>query len=293
MKSFPAENKRLVLRDGRVLGFAEYGDSGGMPLVFFHGFPGSRLEGRLAAQAATRAGIRLVAPDRPGMGLSSPQRGRALTDWPTDMVALADHLAIGRFAVLGVSGGGPYALSCAALIPSRLQAAGIVGGMAPLASTGLARELNWSGRVGFALTMRSPGLTDWAFRAILGPLISRCPGLVRRVFSAGISARDRDILQRPEVREVLRDSGLEAVREGGGGAWRDFFLLASPWGFGIGEIAMPIDLWYGTEDRIVPPVMGESLAAALPRSRPRFIDGEGHFSLPIGRMPEILGALTR
>jgi len=103
----------LRLNDGRLLGYAEFGDPGGTPVMFFHGFPGSRLEGALGHEAAERAAVRMICIDRPGMGLSTFQPGRRMLDWPADVAALADALGIGRFAVGGVSGGGPYAAVCA------------------------------------------------------------------------------------------------------------------------------------------------------------------------------------
>jgi pimeloyl-ACP methyl ester carboxylesterase len=115
---------RIELRDGRQLGYAEWGDSAGGPLLFFHGWPGSRLEGRLGDEAAKTCRVRLIALDRPGMGLSDFQSRRALVDWPDDVVQLADALGLERFAVLGISGGGPYAAACAWKLSDRLTHAG-------------------------------------------------------------------------------------------------------------------------------------------------------------------------
>src|SRR5258708_34742023 len=126
-----ASNHTLQLHDGRTLGYAEYGHVEGNPLFYFHGHPGARVEAGLLAKSAAQAGLRLIGVDRPGMGLSSFQAGRHLLDSPEDVAALAQHLAIDRFAVVGVSGGGPYALACAYKIPDRLTACGIVAGMGP------------------------------------------------------------------------------------------------------------------------------------------------------------------
>lgn len=109
----------VLLPDGRRLGYAEYGDSGGSPVFFLHGQPGSRLGRHHDESIATGLGARIVAVDRPGYGLSDYQSGRRLVDWPADVVALAEALNLGRFAVASVSNGGPYALACAALVPER------------------------------------------------------------------------------------------------------------------------------------------------------------------------------
>src|SRR6185312_3853086 len=111
----PAETEhRVRLADGRTLACLELGDPSGPPVLYFHGYPGSRLEARVAAAAARRLGLRLLAVDRPGFGQSTFQTGRSIGAWAADVAALADRLALGRFSIVGVSGGGPYALACAA-----------------------------------------------------------------------------------------------------------------------------------------------------------------------------------
>src|SRR5690606_28847831 len=130
----------LILRDGRALHFMEFGRPDGVPAFGFHGTPGSRFMFRLADPAASRLGLRLIAPERPGFGLSSFQKRRKLSDWASDMRELADALGIDRFAVAGVSGGGPYAAACAALMPERVLAAALVSPMGPVrAPEGAAR----------------------------------------------------------------------------------------------------------------------------------------------------------
>src|SRR5215472_6981947 len=128
---FPGETIRLA--DGRALGFAEYGDPNGAPLFFFHGLWASRLTSHPDHEIARSLGVRLITMDRPGIGCSAPKPGRRLIDWPEDVAALADALQLQRFAILGWSGGGAYALACASRIPERLTAVGLASGGAPLA----------------------------------------------------------------------------------------------------------------------------------------------------------------
>src|SRR5439155_16354079 len=109
---WPRPDNVIRLRDNRLLGYAEYGTSSGYPVIFFHGMPGSRLEGALGHEAAIGQNVRLVAPDRPGYGLSDFKRRRRMLDWADDVVELADALGIDRFAVAGISGGGPYVAAC-------------------------------------------------------------------------------------------------------------------------------------------------------------------------------------
>ena len=117
----PPDRQTLTLRDGRALGYAEYGDPGGIPGFYFHGHPGSRLEAQLADQAAVETGIRIIALDRPGYGRSDFQPGRRILDWPSDAAEVADQLGIGAVPVLGASGGGPYALACGYVLPERFR----------------------------------------------------------------------------------------------------------------------------------------------------------------------------
>src|SRR5580658_10177759 len=122
----------IKLQDGRLLGYAEYGDPNGVPIFYFHGFPGSRLEAEKFNEIAMANHYRLIGIDRPGMGLSSIDKKRSILSWATDVVNLADHLNINQFSIIGHSGGGPYVAACAYTIPQRLNGATIVSGMAPL-----------------------------------------------------------------------------------------------------------------------------------------------------------------
>ena len=124
-----ATDTTIQLHDARTLGYIEYGNPAGKPLFYFHGHPGSRLEAGFLAEQAQKNNIRLIGVDRPGLGRSTYKAGRHFLDWPDDVVELADRLHINRFAVVGFSGGGPYALACAYKISNRLTACGVVSGV--------------------------------------------------------------------------------------------------------------------------------------------------------------------
>mgnify|MGYP001085269277 CR=1 FL=1 len=146
----------IRLKDGRLLGYAEFGDPAGKPIFHFHGIPSSRLEGKYADEVAAKHGVRLIAVDRPGIGLSDFKPKRTILDWPDDVVELADALEIVRFVVEGISGGGPYSAACAYKIPNRLTAAAIISGLGPinLGTKGMTRV----NRVGFFVARRLPWL---------------------------------------------------------------------------------------------------------------------------------------
>src|SRR6266581_1142889 len=126
--------RRIQLADGRWAAYAEYGLRDGHPLVFLHGFPGSRHAGALLDEAARRMGVRVVAPERPGIGFSSPRPSRSLLDYARDLEQIADRLGFNRFALVAESGGGPYALASAYAVPERLSCVSLVGGLGPVGS---------------------------------------------------------------------------------------------------------------------------------------------------------------
>ena len=152
------QERVISLPDGRLMGYAEYGDPQGVPVVGFHGTPGSRLMFRVADGAARELGIRLIAPERPGFGISSYQRGRTLADHSRDVGLLADQLGIERFAIAGVSGGGPYATACAALFPERVTGLALVSPVGPVVGEEGAPRIGAAHHVVFRLSPRIPPL---------------------------------------------------------------------------------------------------------------------------------------
>jgi pimeloyl-ACP methyl ester carboxylesterase len=288
----PASRTAEVLRlsDGRRLGYADYGDRQGTPLLFFHGTPGSRRVARWADLVARRRGIRLIAPDRPGFGLSDFQPGRTLGAWPRDVVELADALFLERFAVAGVSGGGPYVAACAWRLADRLSHAGIISGMGPIDDPALAAALPRHYRTGFALVRRVPGAARAAFG--LGMLgLRRAPGCVLASIAASLPDVDCAILARPRVQALLLDDAREALRQGPRGAALELSLLSQPWDVRLDQIRMPVRLWHGEADAQVPVAIGRRLAAALPECRARFLPNAGHLWV-LDHLDEVLATLA-
>ena len=285
----PTRDQTLLLRDGRNLGFAIYGDPVGTPEFFLHGLPGSRLAARITDKVAARLGIRIIGLDRPGFGLSDFKPGRSIADWPDDLVEAADILGADRFPVIGLSGGGPYAAACAYSIPHRLTSVAIVSGMSPLQAPGATEGLRRSSRVFFALAHWLP----WIIRPAMwwiGRQARRDAGRLLDKMSARLPPADKTVLARPEVRQTFRDDIAEAFRHGSRGPAWELSLLARPWGFRLEEIKMEVHIWHGEADTVVSPSMGRHLASAIPNSRARFYPGEGHM-LALDRMEEIQTAL--
>lgn len=284
-------DKVLRLKDGRRLGYAEYGDPEGKPLFFFHGMPGSRLEAELTDRAANRLGIRLIATDRPGYGLSDFQPGRTFLHWPADMVELADALGIERFAVAGVSGGGPYVAVCALRISERLTAAGIISGVGPFDAADATAGMSRLNRLLFGAARRFP----WTLNApfwVMAQGVRRFPDQALWLQTRSLPACDRAVLARPELKALLLKDAPEAFRSGVRASSWETVMYARPWGFRLEDIKMEVHLWQGEEDRNVPPPMGGYQAQAIPNCHATFYPGEGHFSLFVDHMEEILGALA-
>jgi pimeloyl-ACP methyl ester carboxylesterase len=291
----PPEGKLVRLPDGRRLGYLEYGDPLGLPVFFFHGFGSTRLMRHPDESIPVSLGLRVLSVDRPGIGLSDPQPGRRLMDWPRDVAAMADALGIGRFAVLGWSGGGPYALACARALPGRIVAAGVISGPAPLVHERSAEYLKRRHRGAARVASTAP----WILRVALwhwGRPQRRDP--VRSFESAveGMIASDQQLMADPRLREIMIENASEVYRQGGRGMYDEGRILAGPWGFRPEEICTPVFVWHGELDDTVPSEMARHLAALIPGCRAEFFPGEGHHLL-YHRWSEILaqlaGRLTR
>lgn len=276
----------IRLSDGRRLGYAEYGDPDGTPVIFFNGTPGTRIKGAVAADAATRSRVRLICPDRPGYGLSDPKRGRLLLDWPADVVQLADGLGIERFAVAGISGGGPHTAACAYRIPERLTGVAIISGAGPFGPTaGLTPKLRRVMRL-VARYPRSVQPVIW----LLARALHRWPDGTMKRLTATACVPDQDVLR--DYGEIFRDDYLEAFRQGTGGVLGDLTILSRPWGFRVEDISMPVHVWHGDLDATVVPEVGRYMAKTVPDCRATFLPGVGHL-LFARHMDAILAALTR
>jgi len=282
--------QQIILPDGRRLGFSEYGIRAGIPIFYFHGCPGSRLDALLAEPVARRFGVRLIALDRPGFGLSDYQEKRTIGKWPFDVSFLADALAIGRFAVLGVSGGGPYAAACASLIPHRLTAAGIVCGIAPPDMPEPGRGMAWRIRAALFLGRHAP-LSMRLICGAIGWYLVHFPERALTIITAVACPADKEVLSGQPTRSIIAYSFKEAVRNGSSGVMQDLYLLTHPWGFRLETIPIMVQLWQGELDVTVPSRMARHLVGLIPGCKVTYYPRDGHFSLPVNHMDEIIQGL--
>ncbi len=287
-----ATGKTLTLRDGRTLGYAEYGDPRGTPVFLCHGTPGSRLDRHPDETIATSLGVRLIVPDRPGYGLSSFQTGRSLLDWPADLDQLADSLGIGRFAVVGVSGGGPHAAACAYKLPGRLTRLGLVASAAPFDVPSATEGMAPLNRRSAAVARVAPFFVLRTIFAWEARTFRHHPEALLDTLAPQLAKADQAVLAVPRYRQALVESIAEAYRQGGRGHAWESRLFARPWGFRPLDIPVEVHLWQGEADTLVPPSMGRYLAAAIPNCLPTFLPGEGHLSLIYTRWHEVLAAMV-
>jgi len=266
----------LRLPDGRQLGYVDYGDPAGHPVMLCHGLPGTRLQGHPDRSVVASLGIRMIGIDRPGYGLSDYQQGRTLLDWPDDIQAIADSLALERFAVLGISGGGPYAAACAWKIPERMTTVVLVSAMGPADDPEAIQNMPLLNR--FLLASAKYG--EWPLRlpaAALVAIAQSWPDQYLSFMNSHLPAPDQAIYYRAEMRAFVKEDVAEAFRQGTRGAVRDIILLARQWGFRLQDISVPVQLWHGEQDTTVPVQIGHTLAAALPHCQSHFVANAGHF----------------
>jgi len=277
----------ISLPDGRKLAYAEYGAADGRPVYFCQGTPSSRLM-RPSEEVTREAGVRLFVADRPGFGKSDPRPGRSLLDWPDDVACLADALGIGQFPVVGISGGGPYAVACAYRLPERVTALGLVGAAGPADVAGNLEGGARERRAGFVLAQRAPWLLALIMRFLRNP--GRNPERFLDQFSPEFPQDDRDILSRPEIRAMFLASYRESARQGTRAFADEVGLVARPWGFALADITVPTYLWHGALDKSTPIAMGRYLASAIPGCRATFLPDAGHLFI-FDHWREILSAL--
>jgi pimeloyl-ACP methyl ester carboxylesterase len=273
---------------GRRLAYAEFGDPKGWPCFYFHFTPGSRIEPAavFSGREELLEGVRLLAIDRPGFGRSDLQRGRSFLDWPDDVVAVADHLGIGRFAVLGLSGGGGYVLACAFKVPERLSAALILSGMGPLSQPDARKGMAAPNRIMYGLSRRAP----WVVRALSWAMFRSMARRLRRPAKEGEPPGPLDLFGNPAARPALLADIDEAVLQPGTrGLVEELALYSRPWPFALEDINVDVHLWHGENDRNVPAALARYVADALPRSRATFMKG-GH-TAPFDRLEEAIGVV--
>ena len=274
----------VQLHDGRALAVHELGDPDGFPIVFHHGTPGA---GTLYERWRT-PGVRLSGYDRAGYGRSTRNPGRSVADVVGDIHALADTLALGRFATWGLSGGGPHALACAALCDERLVATASVAGVGPWGAEGL----DWLAGMGegnqkeFGLVLEGESVLRPALEEERTGLLAVTAADLREAMAPHLGGTDRDALT-GELSAYLHGSMSDGLASGADGWIDDDLAFARPWGFELASIERPVLVVQGVDDLMVPPAHARWLAEHVPGCETRIERAHGHLTLIEHLVPEI------
>lgn len=283
------KRQSMTLPDGRALAWVTFGPADGRPVLYCHGFPSTGPEAAFVEEAAHATGARVLAPDRPGYGRSDHAPGRTLTDWADDALALLDHHGIETAPVIGFSGGGPYALACAWRHPERFPRVATFGALDWLAEPGSETDMAILSQVSIRLARRFPPGQAAIFR-LLAILIRIAPQKLFSLLSAGHCPADQAVFHDPDVRSRWTRALHDSVMQGAIGAITELRLYVAERPFALNDVRVPVELWHGRDDTVVPSRHGERLAAALPHCEARFLPREGHFSTPV---KVIAGTLER
>lgn len=280
----------------RSIQVRETGAPDGIPVVCFHGTPGSRLETDFGADAARRLSVRLIAFDRPGYGLSSagPITLRSVA---RDVEAVVDALGVERFAAFGWSGGGPFALATAAILTDRVDRVGISGGPAPALEMPGARDaLDENDRLALSFLPDDPDRAAEQFlignRELLDAMMSVLDDEQAPWIDWMWGSSDPAVVADPVSRHAVLVSFREALRQGPVPIAWDNVAFVGPWNVDLDDVSCPVDLWYGDRDEMVKQENGAWLRQRLAQAELTVFPGEGHL-LPLGHWDEMLRALSR
>lgn len=293
----PLEQLELATTgSGRRIAFSQFGDPLGTPLIYAHGFPSSRREAWLVHAAACEVGARIISIDRPGYGDSEPAPERRLSDWPEDVLCVADQLGLERFGLIGVSGGGPYVLACAWRLAQaeahglqgRLTACGLVCPLGAIYRNEQLEQMHWAARMNLRIGQQAEWLSGLVFGGPTTTLLEHWPSLVENTRSLAAPTADRQVLADPETAAILKRTIADAMRNGAPGARRDLYLYTHDWGIPFEQIDFPVRIWHGQADGTVPIEHARWYAEQLPNANLTELPDEGHYSVPFRYSHQIL-----
>ena len=285
-------NQTITLKDGRTLGFAERGPSRGKPVFHFNGFPGSRLEITLIDDnILNKLNVRLIGVDRPGMGLSDLKKKRSILDWPDDILELSNYLDLDKFAVEGVSGGSPYSLACAFKIPEYLTSCAVIGGIGPMDFKKVVgnRFLYFIIKHLYFLLRIS-----MHFQGKTARNVKKMESKWKKSFNQ-LAKADQEILNDPVNLSKFLEEGAEAFKQGSKGISYEGRLYTHPWQFKLEDIRpdLKVFIFHGELDSIVPISIAKSMSKLIANSTSIFYPDEGHYSVPLNHIQDILNLLLK
>jgi len=283
----------LTLPDGRKLAYAEFGKPDGYPVLYCHSTPGSRLDPLLlGVDIFSQFGLRVIAPDRPGMGQSDFQTNRGFSDWPKDVMALTEALGLNQFSVLGVSGGGGYAAVCAAKIPEKLSKVVIVSGAWRIDSEAM-KNIGFPMNMMWQVATHAPILLPFILKSMIKIMSSPKGGSEQDSAPPNkiMPAADHAAMAQPGRTASFQRSLSEALKQGSKGVTWEMRLYVREWDFDLAEIQIPLTLFHGAQDRNFPLAFVQRVANSLPRAQLETYPEDGHISTFTNHSDEIAKAL--
>ncbi len=288
----PGLYSQIELPDGRSLDVWQAGPRDGEPLVFHHGTPGAGVPFDQHVAAMANRGLRYIGWSRPGYGSSTSRPGRSVADDADDAVAVLDQLGIERAWAIGWSGGGPHALGFAAQQPARVRGVALIGSVAPWGAEGL----------DFLAGMGAENVEEFSAavegEAAIRPFVERAWPEYRDIRPEQVAAGFGDLVDDVDRGSIsgglatwLSELFHESLREGFVGWLEEDLLFTRAWGFDLASIRLPVHVWQGAHDRMVPYAHGQWLAAHVPTARPHLFDEHGHLTLLVDSFPRILDEL--
>ena len=287
----PRSEGTVTLADGRRIGYAEYGVGDGDPVLWFHGTPGARHQISPDVNAiADERGVRLITIERPGVGESTAHLHDRVLDWAGDIEQVTQQLGVDRFALAGLSGGGPYVLACAYAFPERVVAGAVLGGVAPTQGEDAAD----GGLVSLATRFRLPlewfreplGYTMWGAAKLLMPVGDQAFEIYLHTSPPG----DQRVFRMPGMKKMFLRDISEGSRHRFHAVIYDVILFTRDWGFSPRDVEVPIRFWHGDEDHIVPLVHGHHVASLMPDAEVYERAGESHLGA-LAALDEVLDTL--
>ena len=280
---------RIKLPGGRVLGYAEYGDSLGYPVFYFHGGQESRLSSMFMDSTAQKLNIRIISPDRPGVGISTFQEERQFLDWGSDIAQLAVSLGLSKYSIFGLSGGAPHVLACIITDSSSIENASIISGATPYDYKGTLKGMWFPVKLihWFASREKDKQLRKLIQNDFDG-LVNKPEKRIKQ-FQNYLPKPDKKLMtDHPEYAREFIEGSKESYKQGIEAVVQEWKLYVSDWRMKLNTIQFPINLWYGSADKMAPTNRGKYYKNELPHSKLKVIDNEGHFSLIRNHLEEIL-----
>ena len=262
----------ITLDSGGSLHWKEYGAKSGFPVFYFHGIPGSSLEPKLADNIATDLGLRLIAPDLPGIGGSGLQHDFKLLDWPGMITQLADKLGLDQFSILGFSGGGAFALACASQLQQRVKHLSLVGSAASFETEVMQKHVNDSFKQLYDLP-----INDYQKAIELFVNLATSTEAFVQVILAPFSGHDQKIFADPDVYTNYTESYAFVLKQGVEGIVSSIRAIRLPWEFDLQQVSQPVTIWQGLTDNAINPAIGQYLADTLPDASFNMVKDAGHF----------------